>query len=76
MLLVVFNRKLASRTQQQFEQRKVQKEYLAIVHGVPVEDEGVRCSIFNRDRHPTGYYCAGRGLLLGCMLETSMRVIK
>jgi 23S rRNA-/tRNA-specific pseudouridylate synthase len=41
LLLVLWDRKLTARVQQQFETREVTKQYLAIVHGSPAQDSGV-----------------------------------
>eukprot|EP00040_Diaphanoeca_grandis_P021906 m.117153 g.117153 ORF g.117153 m.117153 type:complete len:533 (+) comp28559_c0_seq1:146-1744(+) len=40
VLLLLWDRKLTSRVQRQFESRAVHKEYLAIVYGCPSEDQG------------------------------------
>lgn len=47
MLLILFDRKLTTRVQQQFAKRQVQKEYLAVVHGCPEKDSGsVDCPVW------------------------------
>eukprot|EP00039_Didymoeca_costata_P033164 m.40992 g.40992 ORF g.40992 m.40992 type:complete len:450 (-) comp9728_c0_seq2:23-1372(-) len=65
VLLVSFDKKLSSRLQKQFAKRTVQKEYLAIVHGVPQEDSGtVQVPIVNHhDRPAPGlrYYAGSNG---------------
>ncbi len=39
VLVTVLDSKLKSRVSRMFDERKVKKEYLALVHGVPAEHE-------------------------------------
>ena len=77
MLLVLFDRKLTTRVQQQFAKRQVQKEYLAVVHGCPDEDAGsVDCPVWTDPtasvgdlRHLAGNADRGKEAVTGWEVE-------
>eukprot|EP00041_Stephanoeca_diplocostata_P017907 m.369640 g.369640 ORF g.369640 m.369640 type:complete len:455 (-) comp20853_c0_seq9:1310-2674(-) len=80
VLLALWDRRLTSRIQRQFEQRQVHKEYLAIVHGVPAAERGtVDMPIASNHSAPSGtlkyYPCTetGRAAVTDWVVERQLK---